>query len=310
VTNYLLYLITALIWGSTWLAIHFQLGTVAPCWSVAYRFAIASTLLLGFCKLTKRSLTFNRKEHCAMAVQGLFLFSLNYILYYLGSAYFMSGLVAVTFATIIVMNIINTRIFFKTPLVARVIVGASLGLLGLVVIFGSQISALHGTALPHILLGLTICFAATLSASFGNMVSARNQKLQLPILQSNAFGMAYGTLFVTLIALALGEKPTFDLSPLYIGSLLYLVVFGSIIAFGTYLRLLGRIGPERAAYAFVLLPVIALGLSTEFEGFHWTMKTLIGISLVVLGNVLVLTKKKETPPTNSNLHNTNSLPAE
>jgi drug/metabolite transporter (DMT)-like permease len=272
-TNYLLYLITAFIWGSTWLAIKFQLGVVHPTWSVAYRFAIAAILLIIYCVLTEHKMRFTRREHMVMALQGLFMFSLNYIFYYIGSQYFMSGLVAVIFASIIIMNIVNTRIFFGTPLVARVIIGALLGLVGLGIVFSSQLKTLNIEQMgwTYFATGLGICTLGTFIASLGNMVSVYNQKLKLPILQSNAFGMLYGSVFVAVVALVMGYPATFDTSFNYVSSLLYLVIFGSILAFGCYLKLLGRIGAERAAYAFVLLPVIALGLSTAFENFNWTI---------------------------------------
>lgn len=293
--NYLLYAITVLVWGSTWLAIHFQIGSVAPTWSVAYRFGIATAILFAYCLLTKLNLKFSRREHAAMALQGMLLFSINYILYYVGSMYFVSGLLSVIFATIIIMNIINSRIFFKTPLVPQVIFGAVLGLCGLGVVFSSQWQSFHleQYGLRHLLLGLAVSFTATLTASFGNMASLYNQKLKLPIIQSNAYGMFYGTIIVVIIALVLGHKPTFDYSTQYVGSLLYLAIIGTVLAFGAYLQLLGRIGPERASYAFVLLPIVALGLSTGFEGFQWNIMTVAGMVLVVIGNGLVLLAKSK-----------------
>jgi len=293
--NYLLYTITVLIWGSTWLAIHFQLGNVPPTWSVAYRFAIASALLLLFCLVTGRNLRFSRKEHTAMALQGALLFSLNYILYYVGTMYFASGLVAIIFASIIVMNIINSRIFFGTPLVPKVIIGATIGLLGLTLVFSSQWQQFHiqQQGLSYLISGTLICFLATLVASFGNMTSLYNQRLKLPIIQSNAFGMLYGTIIVIIIALLLGHKPSFDTSFRYISSLLYLAIVGTVLAFGAYLQLLGKIGPERASYAFVLLPIVALALSANFEGFQWNSLTMGGIVLILLGNGLVLVSKNK-----------------
>lgn len=291
--NYFLYTVTVLIWGSTWLAIHFQIGNVPPTWSVAYRFALSSTILLIFCLMTKRSLRFSAREHRAMALQGTFLFSLNYILYYVGTMYFVSGIVAIIFASIIIMNIINSRIFFGTPLVGKVILGAIIGLIGLSTVFSSQWSqftAQHYT-IDHIIKGLIVCFTATLMASFGNMASLYNQQLKLPIIQSNAFGMAYGTIIVIIIALLFGHQPSFDWSTRYVASLLYLSIIGSVLAFGIYLQLLRRIGPERAAYAFVLLPIVALALSAGFEDFHWNLWSILGMVLVLFGNGLVLASK-------------------
>lgn len=294
--NYLLYTVTVLIWGSTWLAIHFQLGNVPPTWSVAYRFAIASAVLMIFCLVTGRNLHFSRREHAAMALQGALLFSLNYILYYFGSMYFVSGLVAIIFASIIIMNIINSRIFFGTPLVPKVIIGAVVGLLGLTLVFSSQWPQFHlqQQGISYLISGILICFLATLVASFGNMASLYNQRLKLPIIQSNAFGMMYGTIIMIIIALLFGHKLSFDSSFRYVSSLLYLAIVGTVLAFGAYLQLLGRIGPERASYAFVLLPIVALALSAGFEGFQWNSLTLGGIVLILLGNGLVLVAKNKT----------------
>jgi drug/metabolite transporter (DMT)-like permease len=293
-TNLLLYCASTLIWGSTWLAIQYQIGSVNPAWSVVYRFAIAAVLLIGFCLLKRYSLRFNPREHAVIALQGLLLFSINYILYYYGSAYFISGVIAVIFASIIIMNIINSRLIFGTPIVPRVIIGACIGLCGLAVIFWSEITGLDLSHLgySYVFIGLAINLIATYLASLGNMISTYTQKRGLPVLQTNALGMAYGTVFSLLVAIIFQEPLRFDPTITYIASLFYLAIFGSIFAFGCYLKLLGRIGPERAAYTFVFIPIIAMSLSTIFEEFHWTLNTFIGTGLVLCGNILVLTKKK------------------
>lgn len=299
--NLLLYLATSLIWGSTWLAIQYQIGTVTPSWSVTYRFAISATILLIYCWLKKCDMRFNKRQHAWIALQGFLLFSINYILYYIGSAYFISGVVAVIFASISMMNIFNNKLCFKAPILPRVLGGSLIGLVGLIVIFWSEIMSLDlsGNGLTHVLAGLSISLIATYFASLGNMVSSYNQKQQIPILQTNALGMAYGTLFALAIALISGAKPDFMWTISYTSSLLYLAVFGSILAFGCYLSLLGRIGADRAAYAFVFIPIIAMLFSTAFEGFKWSSGTFAGVALVLLGNLLVLRKKTIpiTPPT-------------
>lgn len=300
-TNLLLYFATTLIWGSTWLAIQYQIGSVNPAWSVVYRFAIASVLLIGFCLFKRYSLRFNPREHIAIALQGFLLFSINYILYYYGSAFFISGIVAVIFASIIVMNIINSRLIFGTPIVPRVMLGACIGLCGLAVIFWSEITALDLSRLGvyFVVFGLAINLIATYLASLGNMVSTSNQKRGLPILQTNALGMAYGTVFSLFVALFFHQPFRIEFTINYIASLIYLAIFGSIFAFGSYLKLLGRIGPERSAYAFVFIPIIAMCFSTLFEDFRWSLNTVIGTGLVLCGNILVLAKKKVATRTQS-----------
>jgi drug/metabolite transporter (DMT)-like permease len=289
-TDFLLYIGTILIWGSTWFAIKFQLGIVAPEVSVAYRFAIASVFLFLWCFLKKSNLRFTLTDHIFMILQGLFLFSINYQFAYLATRYLTSGLNAVIFSTVMIFNIINSAIFFKSGVSIRVAVGATFGLLGICIVFNSDFSNLNLSSGP--LVGMAFSMGGAALASYGNIISARHQRRSLPVTETNAFAMGYGAL-LTFVVLIFKKSPiTFDSSSTYIGSLLYLSVFGSILAFGFYLKLLGRIGPQRASYALILTPIVALAISTYFEGFIWTPNVFLGIGFILCGNVLVLTKKK------------------
>jgi len=285
--NSFLYLITALIWGSTWLAIKFQLGVVAPELSIAYRFVLAASMLLLFSFIRRLPLRFSLRTHSFMALQGLLLFSVNYILVYLAEGYLTSGLVAIIFSMIILMNVIFGTIFLHNPVRIHVVLGAVVGLFGLTLVFWPELSSFDLSS--ERVLGLVMAFIGAISASLGNITSARNQRQGLPVVQTNAFGMAYGAAFMLVLALFRGAELTFDPSVGYVVSLLYLAIFGSVIAFGSYLTLLGRIGPDRAAYVTVLFPIIALILSTIYEGMTWSMPQLTGAALVILGNAIVLT---------------------
>jgi drug/metabolite transporter (DMT)-like permease len=273
---------------STWLAIKFQLGVVAPELSIAYRFGLAASILLIFSVLRRLPLRFDLKSHGYFALQGLLLFSLNYILVYLAEGYLTSGLVAIIFSLIIIMNIIFGAILLGNPIRLRVVVGGLVGLLGLTLVFWPELISFDlssGRAL-----GILLAVIATVSASLGNVVSARNQRNKLPVIQTNAYGMLYGAIFMFVLALFRGAQLQIDLSPDYVLSLLYLAIFGSVIAFGSYLTLLGRIGLDRAAYVTVLFPIIALLLSTLFEDLAWGIPQLFGVLLVLLGNAMVLNK--------------------
>ena len=283
-----LYLSTVLIWGSTWYAIKFQLGIVEPEVSLVYRFALAAIILLAFCLWRNKNLKFSLSEHRFMALQGLFLFSSNYLVFYWATELLTSGIVALLFSTVILMNIVNSAIFLGKRVNGRVIVGAMLGIAGIAAIFWSELSIVERNADSwH---GLWLCLIATFFASIGNILSARNQKNNLPVMQTNAWGMAYGAIIMTLYALFNGADFSYDTSISYGLSLIYLSVFGSILAFGCYLTLIGRIGADKAAYSAVLFPVIALGISTLFEGYQWSIEALFGFCLVLLGNYVVLTK--------------------
>ena len=282
----LLYLGTVLIWGSTWLAIKFQLGVVAPEVSLAYRLLLAAVVLLVYCVANRRRMRFSVRDHIGMAGLGLLLFSANYFFFYLATGYMTTGLVAVVFSGIVVTNIIFGAVLLGNPVQPRVAIGAAIGISGLIIIFWPEVTAFDlqsdGT------LGLLLCIAGTVIASLGNMMSVNNQRRGLPVLQANAYGMSYGAALMVLFTLFSGQTFNFDATPTYVGSLVYLSIFGSVFAFGFYLTLLGRIGADRAAYATVLFPVIALGLSTVFENFQWSTGAFAGMLLVVGGNVLVL----------------------
>jgi drug/metabolite transporter (DMT)-like permease len=266
IRNLSLYAVTVSIWGSTWLGIKFQLGEVDPLISVIYRFCLASVMLILWCRLRGLNLRFAVRDHLFIALQGTCLFAVNYWLFYLAEVHLTSGIVAVMFSTIVFWNILNGRLFLGTPVRAGVVGGATLGIVGITLVFWHELShfSLDDAGLKGFLLSMT----ATLIASWGNILSARNQKHDLPVIQTNAYGMAYGALFMLAGALVMQKPFDIDLSAPYLVSLAYLSVFGSVIAFGCYLTLIGRIGADRAAYATLLFPIIALGLSTLFEGYH------------------------------------------
>ena len=279
-----LFSIATLIWGSTWLAITFQLGIVSPEASVVYRFALATVLLAAWCFATGQSLRFSPKQHLWLAAQGTFLFGLNYLCVYWAERYVASGLVAVLFSLIVFFNLLGVRVFFATPVNRRTLSGATLGVIGVALLFWRDLGIGHGDAL----VGILFAAAGTLLASGGNMLAVRNQRHGVPVLPGVAWGMGYGALVIALVAQIDGATWSFEATPRYVWSLLYLSVFGSIVAFGTYLTLLGRIGAARAGYVGVAVPLVALLLSTVFERYEWTLPALVGAGLCMAGNVLVL----------------------
>lgn len=285
--NILLYLITVLIWGSTWFAIEFQLGEVAVEASLTYRFALSALLMWGYCLWRRLPMRFNAKDHGFIALLALFNFALNYILIYQAQQYLTSAMTAIAFTTMLLMNIVNTRLFFGKPVAKRIYFGALMGIAGIVVLFWPDLDGLDLTNAS--LIGLILVLGSALSASLGNMASVRNSRAGLPITQVNAWGMLYGTIMLAVMMGISGTSFTFSTQPAYIISLLYLAVFGSVIAFATYFALLKGMGPEKASYTIVLFPLVAVVLSTLFEDFVWTSYTFYGFALVLLGNALVLT---------------------
>jgi len=256
------------------------------------RFALAALILFAWCFAKGLPLRFSRVEHLFIAMQGVFLFAVNYLLFYLAELQITSGLAAVVFSTIVVMNLINGRLFLGTPIEVKVLVGGAFGMAGLVLLFWPDLAATDFSG--PVVVGMLLSFAATYLASLGNILSARNQRCKLPVVQTNAFGMAYGSACMAIVVLVCGTSITIDLAAPYLASLVYLALFGSVIAFGCYLSLVGRIGAGRAAYATLLFPVVALGLSTIWEGYSWTLPGVCGIVLILFGNSLAMAGKKVT----------------
>jgi drug/metabolite transporter (DMT)-like permease len=290
-SNWFLYLVTVLVWGSTWIAIEFQLGTVAPEVSIFYRYLLASGLLFTWCRYRGLNLSFGGRAHGNFLMLGILLFSLNYITAYYAQVYISSAMTAIVFATMVWMNIVNARIFFGTRAGSRVIGGSVLGVTGIGVLFVPQVEQF--TLSDVTLFGAGLAVLGAFSASLGNMVSQASQKRGLPIIQSNAWGMFYGSLLTGAIAMWQGEAFIFDSSPGYVLSLLYLSIFGSIIAFGSYLTLLGRIGAHKAGYAMVMFPVVALIISVLFEGLELSKSVVAGVALVLAGNVFILRGRRQ-----------------
>ncbi len=278
-----------LIWGSTWFAIKLQLGVVPPAVSVAWRFLAAAVILLGYSLVRRLPLRFGARAHLWMALQGLLLFCVNYVGFYLSEQFLPSGLVAVICSMLLVGNIVGMRFFFNVHTRARNLIGAVVGIVGVALLFWPDLRSMSSGNATAV--GIAWALGATVSASLGNMVATRNQRQNLPILQANGWAMLYGALITALAAAAMGNPFSFDPSLRYVASLVYLAVFGSVFAFGAYLTLMQRIGAHRAGYAMVAVPVVALLISTWLEDLHWTANLWIGVALCVVGNVLVLARR-------------------
>lgn len=291
--NLSLYLLTVLIWGTTWIAIKLQMGEVAIAVSIAYRFALAAVVLFAVLLLSGRLQKLDGRGQVICLIQGLCLFCINFLCFYTASQWIPSGLIAVIFSTATLWNALNARLFFKQKIAANVLAGGALGLAGLGLLFWPELAG-HAAS-RETLLGIGLSLLGTLCFSAGNLLSSLQQKAGLKPLTTNAWGMLYGALMLVAICLVMGTPFGFEWSTRYVGSLLYLAIPGSVIGFTAYLTLVGRMGPERAAYCTVLFPVVALNISVFVEGYQWTAPALFGLLLVMLGNVLVFRKPKTVP---------------
>jgi len=289
--NLILFISTLLCWSPTWYLIKFQFGVVDPLISIFYRFFIASIIVFIFLILSKKKMSFNLHQHLSFLLLGVTLFSLNYIFFYLANTYLISGIVTIAFSTILIMNILGERIYFKIKSSKETLFAAGFGIVGILIIFGNVLLNFKLEDKTHI--GIILSFIATFWASTGNLIHQKNSKDKIPFIQSIAYGMLYGSLFTLIIAKFRGAEIIFDNSISYILSFLYLSIIGSVVAFYLYLKLLENIGSARAGYIGVIMPIIALIISTIFEGLEWTNNLIFGLPVLIFGCVLILNQKSK-----------------
>ena len=287
--NFILFIVTLFCWSPTWYVIKFQLGYVDPLVSVFYRFLIAAIIIFVYLIYKKKNLKFSLYQHSWFLLFGVCLYSLNYVFFYLSNTYLISAFPAVVFSTVVIMNILGEGFYFKKKPSLKTLLGATIGMIGIIIIFSDEIfnfSLANGT---HV--GLFLALLGTFSASTGNMVHQRNLNNNFPLIPTLAYAMLYGSLVTLLITQIKGTELLFEYSFSYIASLAYLSIIGSIFAFIFYLRLLEKVGAGRAGYVGVVMPVLALLISTVFENLEWQQDLIIGLPILIIGAVLVINQK-------------------
>lgn len=282
--NLMLYVVTVLIWGTTWLAIKWQLGVVPVPVSIAWRFLLASLVLMAVLVLRREWRLPPKQAIPFVLAQGVALFCLNFLCFYHAEQTVPSGLVAVIFSLAPILNAINGKLFLKRDMQASVLVGAIVGLAGIVCLFLPEWQ--HWEA--GMGQGVLVAALGTLCFSSGNLLSSRMQGMGLTPLFTNAWAMSVGAAILTVGSLLAGLSFEPEWTPRYLSALVYLAIPGSVIGFTAYLMLVGRIGPDRAAYCTLLFPVVALVASSLFEHYQWTGWTVLGLLLVVAGNLIGL----------------------
>ena len=285
----LLFIITVLIWGTTFYAITLQLGDVHPIQSVFYRFAIAMVVMWGITLIRSINVRFPGKIHALFFFLGLLLFSVNYVVVYFGTSYLVSGLVSVIFSLIIPLNILFYWIFFKEKPSSSLIIGSILGLTGITALFFEDLFGVNVT--DSIILGASLTLLSAFMASSGNVVAHLLNVRNINVFSCNTWGMTYGSIFLFMAVIVSGESWHFSFKPEYIASLLYLSLAGTVIAFWTYLTLLQRIGAPRAAYVSVVFPLVALLISTIYEDMHWSIYKILGVILIISGNYFIVQRR-------------------
>jgi drug/metabolite transporter (DMT)-like permease len=282
--------ICTVVWGTTFYAITLQLGAVDPLVSVVYRFALSAALLFAWCGMTGEPVGLTRKQHAAAAAMGVLTFSINYPLVYVAEQYVTSGVVAVVFAAMAFVNLVLFRIVFGQRPRAIAWVGALFGIAGVALISWSELGG--GQVGGRVLQGLGLAVLGMVMASLGNVAARKGEDLKAPVPSLTAWSMAYGALALAIFTQLSGRAWTFEATPEYIGSLLYLSVAGSVIAFLLYFGLARRRGYGTAAYVSAMAPLVAMFVSGLFENKSWGMFAFVAVALVLAGQVLLLRAKK------------------
>ena len=286
--NAILYGLVVVIWGTTWIAIFLQQGPVSAPVSIFWRFAVASVTMLAILLATRRLRPLALRDHLFCVLQGCCVFCFNFWCFYTAAAHINTGLESVIFSMAVLFNAINGFIFFRQQPPARFWLAAALGLVGIITLFWDDL--LSNGLNASLLWGIGLSALGTYGFSLGNMLSMRHQRRGLETLTTNSWAMLYGTLVMGAIALVRGDDFTPQWTLSYMGALLYLALFGSVIAFGAYFTLVGRIGAGKAAYSTLLFPLVALTISTFYEGYVWHSNAVIGLALILVGNLVMFAR--------------------
>lgn len=287
-SNGVLFAICTLIWGSTWIAITYQIGHTAETLAVAWRYTLAALCLGLLCMVRGLPFKLPLHIHIKMAGVGFFLYCLNYTLLYMAQAHIISALLALMSSSIIYFNVVLRRWWLKQPIRLEVVVGATFGLAGIICLFVPEFSKVSMDA--ALAAGLSIAFVSFFSASIGNVISERILTLGTPVIQMNFYAMSYAMVMLYVTAWFTNDILVIPTAPEFYLSLLYLAIFGSVLAFGSYMKLLKQIGADKAAYVVLVYPIVALVISTFFEGYTWSWLSVLGVAVVLVGNAIAMGK--------------------
>ena len=283
--------IVTLIWGSTWLVIRDQLGIVPPSWSVSYRFLVAGTAMAIYAIVRRESFRIDTRGWLFAAAIALSQFCLNFNFVYRAEAHITSGLVAVVFALLLVPNAVLARVFLGQRMGRQLVIGSLVAMAGVALLFLQE--ARSGARGPHeTLVGIGITLVATLCASCANVLQATDTAKRYPMIPTLAVAMLMGAALDAGVAYVLTGAPLVEWRIGYVAGIAYLGLFGSALAFPLYFGVLRIIGPAKAAYSSVIVPVIAMLLSTLFEGYRWSWLAVAGAVLAGIGLVIALRARR------------------
>ncbi|HUG23804.1 DMT family transporter [Piscinibacter sp.] len=281
-----LFAICALVWGTTWHAILYQIGHTPPDVGVALRFAVAGLAALVLCRWRGLPLRFSLRDHGLFALQGVFMYGVAYVCVYEAERFLPSGLVAVGYSASPLLTGLGAQMLFGVQVSRRFVWGGVLGVAGVALIFWPEFGKASSGA--SVGLGALFTVAAVLLSAVGALAASRNRSRGLPFWPALAFGMLYGAAASAVMALVQGHSFALPLVASWWIALLYLALAGSVLTFACYLTLQDRLGPGPSGAVGVMTPLLALVVSMMFENYRPDVLTAIGAAMAVAGNVLML----------------------
>ena len=293
--NFAAFLLVSVIWGGTWLVIRDQIAAVPPNWSIAYRFLIAASGMFVLAAVRKERLLLAAGGLRWALLLGLFQFTLNFAFVYRAEAHITSGLVAVIFALLVVPNAVFGRIFLRQPITGRFVLGSAIAAIGVALLFAHEWRSSPAT-LGEVLAGAALAVCGILAASAANITQAMDGAKKQPFLALLAWSMVVGVVLNAALALVTSGPPQFDARPSYALGLLYLALAGSVVTFPLYYGLVRKVGAGQAAYSSVIVPIVAMALSTLFEGFRWGALPAAGAAITLIGMVVAMRGRANAPP--------------
>lgn len=285
------FILTTLIWGSTWIVIRDQLAVVPPSWSVTYRFTLGGLVMLGWALWRGDRLRLDARGLGFAAMLGVLQFCLNFNLVYRAEGHVTSGLVAVVFALLLVPNAVLARLFLGQKMGRQLLVGSAVAIAGVALLFLHEARA-DAHAARETLIGIGFTLAAVFCASIANVMQATKTARDYPMTSIIGIAMLSASLCNAAVAWASAGPPVIEWRIGYLVGLAYLGIVASALAFSLYFGLIRMIGPAKAAYTSILIPVIAMLLSTVFEHYRWSWLSVAGGVLALFGLVLALRARR------------------
>jgi drug/metabolite transporter (DMT)-like permease len=289
------FIVFTAIWGSTWIVIRGQLGTVPPQWSVTYRFVIAAAAMTVVALLKGESLNIGRRGIAAAAFLGFTQFCINFNAVYLAERHITSGVVATVFALLLIPATLMGWAFLGQRPTMRFVWSSLVAVAGIVLLFVHELHE-HPASSAQIVAGILLTLGGMLGAATANVIQARPEIRRFPLFALLAWSMGAGALIDGILALLLTGSPSFDPRPSYWLGVLYLALAASVLTFSLYYPVVRRIGPAKAAYSSVIVPIIAMGFSTWLEGYRWTPLTIAGALLALGGMAAALSRSRSSVP--------------